>query len=75
MKYLNMGEGPNYLLYRPYHLTSLETPITIYDAVVENEATIVPEKGQISDVITVAKKIFLEEIFLMEWAPKMFLVK
>lgn len=56
MKYLNMGEGPNYLLYRPYHLTSLETPITIYDAVVENEATIVPEKGQISDVITVAKK-------------------
>lgn len=56
MKYLKMGDGPNYAIYRPYHLTSLETPITIYNAIVENEATIVPEKGQVSDTVTVAKK-------------------
>lgn len=56
MKYLKMGDGPNYSLYRPYHLTSLETPITIYDAIVEKEPTIVPLKGQVADVVTVAKR-------------------
>ncbi|WP_100066111.1 NAD(P)H-dependent oxidoreductase [Miniphocaeibacter massiliensis] len=56
MGYLSMGQGPNYVLYRPYHLTSLETPITIYDAIVEKDPTIVPEKGQVSDTITVAKR-------------------
>lgn len=56
MKYLSMGDGPNYAIYRPYHLTSLETPITIYNAIVEKEATIVPEKGQVSDTVTVAKR-------------------
>lgn len=56
MRYLKMGDGPNYLLYRPYHLTSLETPITIYEAVVEREPTIVPQCGQVADTITVAKR-------------------
>lgn len=56
MKYLSMGDGPNYSIYRPYHLTSLETPITIYNAIVEKESTIVPEKGQVSDTVTVAKR-------------------
>lgn len=56
MQFLKMGSGPNYLIYRPYHLTSLETPITIYDAIVEHEQTIAPVKGQVSDVITVAKR-------------------
>ena len=31
MEYLKMGEGPYWSLYRPYHLTSLETPRTIMD--------------------------------------------
>lgn len=56
MKYLSMGDGPNYCIHRPYHLTSLETPITIYDAVIENEPTIAPQYGQVADVITVAKR-------------------
>lgn len=56
MKYLNMGDGPNYTIYRPYHLTSLETPITIYNAIVEKESTIVPECGQVADTVTVAKR-------------------
>ena len=29
LKYLSMGDGPYWALYRPYHLTSLETPISI----------------------------------------------
>ena len=56
MEYLSMGKGPNYTLYRPYHLTSLETPLTIYDAIVEKEPTIYPKYGQVSDTITVAKR-------------------
>lgn len=56
MKFLGFGDGPNYLLYRPYHLTSLEAPITIYNAVVENEPSIAPIHGQVADTVTVAKR-------------------
>ncbi|MCI5839437.1 MAG: NAD(P)-dependent oxidoreductase [Peptoniphilaceae bacterium] len=56
MKYLGYGDGPNYLLFRPYHLTSLETPISIYNAIIENEATIAPIQGQVADTITIAKR-------------------
>ena len=56
LQYLNMGAGPNYVLYRPYHLTSLETPLTIYNACVNNEATIAPTCGLVADTVTVAKK-------------------
>lgn len=55
-KYLDLGDGPNYLLHRPYHLTSLETPISIYKAVVENEPTIAPIHGQVADTVAVAKR-------------------
>lgn len=57
MKFLKMGPGPNYVLYRPYHLTSLETPISIAKAHIYNEATIAPEfDNLIAEVITIAKK-------------------
>lgn len=57
MKYLSMGEGPNYVLYRPYHLTSLETPITVAKAVIYNEGTIAPKYDRpVAEVITRAKK-------------------
>ncbi len=56
LQYLNMGPGPNYVLYRPYHLTSLETPITIYDACVNHKATIAPTEGMVAETIAIAKK-------------------
>lgn len=57
MKYLSMGDGPNYVLYRPYHLTSLETPITIAKTVIYNEGTISPKYDYpVAEVITRAKK-------------------
>ncbi|MBW4829271.1 MAG: NAD(P)-dependent oxidoreductase [Clostridiaceae bacterium] len=57
MQYLSMGEGPNYVLYRPYHLTSLETPLTVAKAVIDNESTIIPMDGKpIAETITIAKK-------------------
>lgn len=57
MKYLSMGNGPLYTLYRPYHLTSLETPLTAARAVLYHEPTIVPRGGKlVAEVLTVAKK-------------------
>lgn len=57
MQFLKMGPGPNYVLYRPYHLTSLETPISIAKAYFYNEATIAPIYDKpVAEVITMAKK-------------------
>lgn len=56
MEYLSMGPGPNYILYRPYHLCSLETPLSAAMAVIENKATIAPKAGLVAEVITIAKK-------------------
>jgi predicted homoserine dehydrogenase-like protein len=56
MQYLKMGTGPNYLLFRPYHLTSLETPLTIAKAFLYNEETIAPWKGLVAETVTVAKR-------------------
>jgi len=52
----DMGSGPNYLLYRPYHLCSIETPLTAAQAVLYNEATMQPlRKILTAECITVAK--------------------
>lgn len=56
MAYLSMGSGPNYTLYRPYHLTSLETPLSAALAVLDHQPTIIPRFGLVAETITVAKK-------------------
>lgn len=52
----DMGKGPNYLLYRPYHLCSIETPITAAQAVIYGESTAHPMKKLTSECITIAKQ-------------------
>lgn len=56
LNYLSMGKGPNFCLYRPYHLTSLETPLSVAKACIDHEPTIVPRKGLVAETVTVAKK-------------------
>lgn len=56
MGYHSMGPGPNYVLYRPYHLCNLETPLSAAKAVIEHMPTIVPKAGLVSETITVAKR-------------------
>lgn len=57
MRFLKMGNGPNYVLFRPYHLTSLETPITIAKAHIYKEPSISPLMDRpVAEVITRAKK-------------------
>ncbi len=57
LNYLNLGNGPNFLIYKPYHLTSIETPLSIALAYFERQPWIVPkDNGLVSEVIAVAKK-------------------
>ncbi|MGI6160441.1 MAG: NAD(P)H-dependent oxidoreductase [Christensenellales bacterium] len=56
LTYLKMGDGPNFLLYRPYHLCSLETPLTVAKAVLDNVPTIEPIGRPVSETLTKAKK-------------------
>lgn len=53
---VDQSHGNHYTLYRPYHLASLETPITIANAVMNHETSIHPLGAPISETVTVAKK-------------------
>jgi len=55
LTYLSMGDGPNFCLYRPYHLCSLETPLSVARACLYGEPTIVPRAGLVAETGTVAK--------------------
>ncbi|MDR1306522.1 MAG: hypothetical protein LBK74_02980 [Treponema sp.] len=56
LAYLSMGSGPNYVLYRPYHLTSLETPLTVAKACIDQAPSIVPRAGLVAETGTIAKR-------------------
>lgn len=56
MNYFKMGEGPLYVFYTPYHLTHLETPLTVARAVLFGDAALAPLGGPVCDVLTVAKR-------------------
>jgi predicted homoserine dehydrogenase-like protein len=55
MKFLSMGDGPYYTFYRPYHLCNVETTVSIAEAVIYGESTIV-SKRMVSEVATIAKR-------------------
>jgi predicted homoserine dehydrogenase-like protein len=55
MKFLSMGDGPYYTFYRPYHLCNVETPISVAEAVIYGESTIVSKK-MVSEVVAIAKR-------------------
>jgi predicted homoserine dehydrogenase-like protein len=56
LRYLSVGKGPYYTLYRPYHLASLETPLSIARAVLFHDPTIAPLGAPVSETVAVAKK-------------------
>lgn len=55
-RYLKMGDGPDYLFYRPYVLCQFETPLTIAEAVLYETPTIAPRGMPTADVATWAKR-------------------
>jgi predicted homoserine dehydrogenase-like protein len=56
LKYLKMGEGPNYMFFRPYHLCHIETPLSAAEAVVYGEATIAARGKPVAHTVTLAKR-------------------
>lgn len=56
LRYLKMGEGPDYLFYRPYHLCHIEAPLSVAEAVIYREATIAPLGRPFAQTVAVAKR-------------------
>ncbi len=56
MEDLKMGKGPYFTFFRPYHLTSLEVPLTCARVVLYGKADMVPLARPVAEVCAVAKK-------------------
>ena len=54
MRDLKMGDGPYYSFLRPYHLTSLEVPLTCAKAVLYGKADMVPLDKPVAEVCALA---------------------
>ena len=55
MDYLKLGTGPYYTFYRPYHLCSLEVPLTCARAVLYGRADMAPLAKPAAEVCALAK--------------------
>jgi len=56
MNDLALGEGPYYAFYRPYHLTSLEVPLSAAAAVLSGQSHMRPLPVPVAEVGAVAKR-------------------
>jgi predicted homoserine dehydrogenase-like protein len=56
MRYYKLGEGPLYVFYTPYHLASLEVPLTAARGVLFQDTAVAPIGGPVCDVMTAAKR-------------------
>jgi len=55
MSYLGMGEGPYFAIYRPYHLASVEAPLTVAKMLVDKRSSFV-SGTRMSEVIASTKR-------------------
>jgi predicted homoserine dehydrogenase-like protein len=53
---LKVGKGPFFSIMRPYHLTSLEVPLSAAKAVLHGRADMAPLDHPVAEAITVAKR-------------------
>jgi predicted homoserine dehydrogenase-like protein len=53
---LHVGKGPYYAFFRPYHLTSLEVPLTCARVVLYGKPDMVPLPNPVAEVCAVAKR-------------------
>ncbi|MGN6101823.1 MAG: NAD(P)H-dependent oxidoreductase [Devosia sp.] len=56
MNDLHIGQGPYYAFFRPYHLTSLEVPLTCARIVLYRKPDMVPMAEPVAEVCAVAKR-------------------
>ncbi|MEY4348059.1 MAG: hypothetical protein RIS43_478 [Actinomycetota bacterium] len=55
MSYLGMGAGPYFSLYRPYHLASVEAPLTVAKMLVDGQASFATT-SRMCEVVAATKK-------------------
>ena len=53
---LKVGPGPCYTLFRPYHLTSLEVPLSALKAVVHGQVDLQPLDRPVAECVALAKR-------------------
>jgi predicted homoserine dehydrogenase-like protein len=53
---LKVGKGPYFTIFRPYHLTSLETPLSAARAVAHGRADMQPLDRPVAEAVAVAKR-------------------
>jgi predicted homoserine dehydrogenase-like protein len=53
---LKVGKGPYFSLFRPFHLTSLEVPLSAAHAVLHNRADMVPLDHPVAEAVALAKR-------------------
>lgn len=56
MRFVKMGEGAEYLFFRPYHLVHLEVPLTVAEVVLDRQPIATPSTPPVAEVIAVAKR-------------------
>jgi len=55
LNYLKMGSGPNFLLYKPYHLGNIESPLSIFDIKLGKKPTLTVKDRMTTSVAAKAK--------------------
>lgn len=56
LRYGKLGDGPDYLFFRPFHLFHLELPLTLADVLVDSRPLAAPTGSPVADVVAVAKR-------------------
>jgi predicted homoserine dehydrogenase-like protein len=56
LRYLKMGDGPHYLLFRPNVLVHYIAPLSAAEALLYGTATITPRGAPVAEVVAVAKR-------------------
>jgi len=57
LRYLKIkGEGDHYLLYRPFHLTNIEVPVSVGIAAIYNQSSMAPDFPFKTEVVAIAKR-------------------
>ena len=56
MRYFKMGEGPDYFLFRPYHLVHLEAPVTVAEVALDRIPLGKPHGAPVAEVVALAKR-------------------
>jgi predicted homoserine dehydrogenase-like protein len=60
LRYLRLGPGPYWALYRPYHLANIETPLSVAQAVLYHQTTLAARGAPVAETTAVAKKDLAE---------------